>query len=190
MFQSTVLYSARAVQLGVELAGIADLLWMRPFTVDAPEHRLDPGLILRVCGRLRANLTVRGLGRPGLRMTLTAPDPEPLRLSDHHRVPDKIRPCDGPATGMSIQYTHGPGRDRRAAALTSRGGLGRGVAVSADGRTAVSGGSDRTMRVWNLADYREQVHWMADASILAVAFTCNTTVTVTGDTAGQVHALS
>ena len=95
-----------------------------------------------------------------------------------------LRPACRSNTRMGLAGTAAP------RALTSRGGLGRGVAVSADGRTAVSGGSDRTMRVWNLADYREQVHWIADASILAVAFTCNTTVTVTGDTAGQVHALS
>jgi len=53
-----------------------------------------------------------------------------------------------------------------------------GVAVSADGRTAVSGG-DRTVRVWDLAGYREQARWIADEAVLAVAF--NAAVTVAGD---------
>ena len=61
------------------------------------------------------------------------------------------------------------------------------MAVSADGRTAVSGGADRTVRVWDLAGDREQARWIADADVLAVAF--NATITVAGDGAGQVHAL-
>ena len=61
------------------------------------------------------------------------------------------------------------------------------MAVSADGRTAVSGGRDGTVRVWDLADDREQARWIADGDVLAVAF--NAAVTVAGDTAGQVHAL-
>ena len=73
------------------------------------------------------------------------------------------------------------------------------VAVSADGRTAVSrggrrtavrragGDDDDTVRVWDLAENREQTHWIADAPVLAVAF--NAAVIVAGDRAGQVHAL-
>jgi WD40 repeat protein len=56
-----------------------------------------------------------------------------------------------------------------------------------DGRTAVSGGGDGTVRVWDLAGEREQARWIAEAAVLAVAF--NTAVTMAGDTAGQVHAL-
>ena len=70
--------------------------------------------------------------------------------------------------------------------LTGHDGYVNGVAVSADGRTAVSGG-DRTVRVWDLARDREQVRWIADADVLAVAF--NAAIAVAGDTAGQVHAL-
>ena len=79
-----------------------------------------------------------------------------------------------------------PGPPRRGCSPATTGGV-RGVAVSADGRTAVSGGDDGTVRVWDLADDREQARWIADGDVLAVAF--NTAVTVAGDTAGQVHAL-
>ena len=61
-----------------------------------------------------------------------------------------------------------------------------GVAVSADGRTAVSGGLDG-VRVWDLADDRELARWIAERDILAVAF--NSVVIVAGDGAGQVYAL-
>ena len=62
----------------------------------------------------------------------------------------------------------------------------RAVAVSGDGRTAVSGGTDG-IRVWDLADDRKQARWIADAAVQAVAV--NAVVIVAGDTAGQVHAL-
>lgn len=62
-----------------------------------------------------------------------------------------------------------------------------GVAVSADGRTAVSGGRDGIVRVWDLATDREHAHWMADSGVMAIAF--NSAVTVASDAAGQVHAL-
>jgi WD40 repeat protein len=71
--------------------------------------------------------------------------------------------------------------------LTGHTGWVHAVAVSADGRAAVSGGEDGTVRVWDLAGDREQVRWIADAVVEAVAF--NTAVTVAGDTAGQVHTL-
>jgi WD40 repeat protein len=66
------------------------------------------------------------------------------------------------------------------------GGVAR-VAVSADGRTAVSSGRDHTVRVWDLADDREQARWITDTDVLSVAV--NTAITVAGDTAGQVHVL-
>jgi hypothetical protein len=60
------------------------------------------------------------------------------------------------------------------------------VAVSADGRTAVSGGRDRTVPVWDLAGDQEQARWPVDGDVLAVAF--STAATVAGDIAGQTHA--
>jgi WD40 repeat protein len=45
------------------------------------------------------------------------------------------------------------------------------VAISADGRTAVSsGGFDGTVRVWDLTGTRRQARWIADSEVLAVAF--------------------
>ena len=61
------------------------------------------------------------------------------------------------------------------------------VAVSADGRTAVSGGGDGTVWVWDLAGDREQARWIAEGDVLAVAFSA--AATVASDMAGQVHAL-
>jgi len=46
--------------------------------------------------------------------------------------------------------------------LTGHDGTVRAVAVSADGRTAVSGGRNRMVREWDLTDNREKARWMAD----------------------------
>ena len=61
------------------------------------------------------------------------------------------------------------------------------LAVSGDGRTAVSGGDDGTVRVWDLDSALEQARWIADADVLAVAV--STAVAIAGDAAGRVHAL-
>jgi WD40 repeat protein len=61
------------------------------------------------------------------------------------------------------------------------------VAVWADGQTAVSGSSDGTVRMWDLAAGREQARWIADSKVTAAA--SNTAVIVVGDEAVQVHAL-
>jgi WD40 repeat protein len=61
------------------------------------------------------------------------------------------------------------------------------VAVSADGRTAVSGGEDGTVRVWDVAGDREQACWIADAQVLYLAV--NSPIILAGDIVGQVHEL-
>jgi WD40 repeat protein len=71
--------------------------------------------------------------------------------------------------------------------LTGYDGRVTAVAVSANGRTAVSGGRDRTVRAWDLAGDQEQALWLVDGDVLAVAFSA--AVTVAGDIAGQAHAL-
>ena len=103
-----VVLDLHAVELGVELAGVADLPQVRPTALGVPEQRLNPGFILR---RVRAAqgepCSSRTRPTRPVTATLTVLDPEPLRLGDHHRVPDNIRPCDGPTTSVSIHYTHG-----------------------------------------------------------------------------------
>jgi len=47
----SVVFQAHLVELGVELAGVADLLQVRPLALDVAEQGLDPRLILGVCGR-------------------------------------------------------------------------------------------------------------------------------------------
>ena len=77
----------------------------------------------------------------------------------------------------------GPAAPRK---LTGHVGAVQAVAVSADGRTAVSGG-DETVRVWDLDSALEQGRWIADADLLAVAV--STAVAIAGDASGRVHAL-
>ncbi len=45
-----VVFEAALGEFGVEFAGIADVLQVRPFAFDVPEQRLDPGLILGLSG--------------------------------------------------------------------------------------------------------------------------------------------
>jgi WD40 repeat protein len=72
--------------------------------------------------------------------------------------------------------------------LTVHTGQALAVAVSADGRTAVSGAGamDHTVRVWDLTGDREQASWIADGWVRAVAF--NNGVAVAG-VSGRVHVL-
>jgi WD40 repeat protein len=95
-------------------------------------------------------------------------------------VPGQLGHHDGTVRVWDLVGTAAP------RVLTGHDGLVTAVAVSADGRTAVSGGRDRTVRVWDLASDQEQARWPVDGDVLAVAFI--TAVTVAGGIAGQVHA--
>ena len=63
------------------------------------------------------------------------------------------------------------------------------VAVTADGRRAVSASWDHTLRVWDLETGTPVATFTCDAPALCCAF-ASAQVIVVGDMAGQVHFLS
>ena len=62
------------------------------------------------------------------------------------------------------------------------------VALSADGRTAVSGSDDRTLRVWDVEIGKYLVSFTGEAEFKAVALS-RTMRVFAGDSAGHVHLL-
>jgi WD40 repeat protein len=63
------------------------------------------------------------------------------------------------------------------------------VAVTADGRRAVSGGADRTVRLWDMAHGEEIASFASDNSITVLAITPPGTCVIAGTLAGPVHLL-
>ena len=63
------------------------------------------------------------------------------------------------------------------------------VALSSDGRRAVSGSDDNALRVWDLKDGKELVTFTVDANVSACALAQNNRTIVAGDSFGQVHFL-
>jgi WD40 repeat protein len=61
--------------------------------------------------------------------------------------------------------------------------------VAPDGRRAVSGSEDRTLRLWDLASGRALAVFTADGSILSCAVTPDGDRVVAGDQLGRVHVL-
>jgi WD40 repeat protein len=62
-------------------------------------------------------------------------------------------------------------------------------AVSADGRRAVSGGYDRSVRVWDLAQRAELACFVSDSEIRALAATSPAMRVIGGTSTGPVHFL-
>ena len=62
------------------------------------------------------------------------------------------------------------------------------VAVTPDGRQVVSGGWDRTVRVWDFATGEVVANFTAEGDVLAIATAPGGTM-VAGDDTGQVHIL-
>ena len=63
------------------------------------------------------------------------------------------------------------------------------VAVSADGRRAVSGGDDGTVRVWDLEEGVELAFFASDSKITELAVTPAGTRVIAGTSTGPVHLL-
>ena len=63
------------------------------------------------------------------------------------------------------------------------------MAVSADGKTALSGSSDHTLKLWDVASARILASFTADASFSALAIEDDGKRVVAGDTLGRVHLL-
>lgn len=63
------------------------------------------------------------------------------------------------------------------------------VAVTADGRRAVSGGHDGTVRAWDLEEGVELAFFAADSSITGLAVTPAGTRVIAGASTGPVHLL-
>jgi WD40 repeat protein len=72
--------------------------------------------------------------------------------------------------------------------LTGHDGMARSVAVTADGATAVSGGDDSTVRVWDLATGRQRAELTGHADrVLTVAVTADGATAVSGGDDGTVR---
>ena len=73
--------------------------------------------------------------------------------------------------------------------LTGHHGWVNPVAVSADGRRAVSGGEDRSVRVWDLEQGTALASFASDSKITVLAATPPGTRVIAGTSTGLVHCL-
>ena len=73
--------------------------------------------------------------------------------------------------------------------LARHDGAVRAVAVSADGRRAVSGSLDRTVRIWDLAQGAELASFVSGNAITAMAATPPVSRVMAGSSAGPVYLL-
>lgn len=60
------------------------------------------------------------------------------------------------------------------------------VAVTPDGRCAVSGTDDRTLKVWDLDSGQARLLFWNDASITSLALSCDGRTLACGDSQGRV----
>ena len=79
------------------------------------------------------------------------------------------------------------GRELRT--LQGHSGFVHGVAVSPDGRRAVSASHDHTLKVWDLETGRPVATFTCDSAARCCAF-AGTRIIIVGDAAGRVHFVS
>ncbi len=74
-------------------------------------------------------------------------------------------------------------------ALEAHSAAVRGVAVSEDGRLAISASGDHTLKVWELGSGLELMTFTADAPLYRCAVSSGGKTIVAGDALGRVHFL-
>jgi len=63
------------------------------------------------------------------------------------------------------------------------------VVLTPDGRWAVSGSEDRTLRVWDLESGKEIMNFTGERHISSCAFSLDERTIVAGDKSGRLHVL-
>jgi hypothetical protein len=81
------------------------------------------------------------------------------------------------------------GTGQQQAKLSGHDGEVRAVAIAADGRRAVSGGDDETVRAWDLEEGVEFALFASDSAIAELAITPAGTRVIAGASTGPVHLL-
>lgn len=74
--------------------------------------------------------------------------------------------------------------------LAGRSNVATAVAVTPDGKRAVSASHGQTLKVWDLASRKVVATFMADAPLLSCAVGPDGRVIVVGDISGRIHFLS
>ncbi len=71
----------------------------------------------------------------------------------------------------------------------AKGGIRYGVAITPDGRRAVSASNDNTLRIWDLESGKELALLTADGTTTSCAVSLDGRTIVAGDGTGRVHFL-
>ena len=102
-------------------------------------------------------------------------------------LPDNQRVFITLSDGRFIVYDHE--KDKILIDRQAHLGVAWDAALSADGRLAITCGSDAAVRCWDLTDYREIATFVGDGLIRTCDISDDGTVVVAGTALGQVHFL-